>query len=332
MGGVPRLPSMLVLALCLVAGSAAAQPTTADAEKAAKLYGEGRKLLEQGKFEEALSKIEPSLQLFDSPNTELLKAHALRQLGRRIDAMVSYAHVMSAAGERMRAGEKRFQATLEEAGRWSAVLRAELSEVRIVVRNAPADAKVSLGSRAVDVKAQGDELRVQTFAEPGTVELAVRASDGRVATKPATLSPGGTADLAVDFADAKVPVTEPVVEPPPPPPPSSGAGIPVPPLPSFVAAGVGVLGFGAFAVFGAMSASKASDLDVCSPRCSEARRSDADEGRRDQTIANVGLVVGAAGLATAGVLWIVLGKSKEEPATASGISLGPGNLSVRGKF
>ena len=64
-------------------------------------------------------------------------------------------------------------------------------------------------------------------------------------------------------------------------------------------------GLALFGIFGAMSSSTASDLEACAPRCASSLREDADGAKTQQTVANVSLVVGAVGLASAAVLWIV---------------------------
>ena len=64
--------------------------------------------------------------------------------------------------------------------------------------------------------------------------------------------------------------------------------------------GIALVGVGAFVGFGLSSESTYSDLDSrCAPRCTDADRKDADDGRRMQAFANIGLVVGVvAGLIT----------------------------------
>jgi hypothetical protein len=63
--------------------------------------------------------------------------------------------------------------------------------------------------------------------------------------------------------------------------------------------GVGAIGFGMFAGFGATSEAIYAGLDDrCGPdRCRPSDRADADAGKRQQTIANVGLVLGVTGVA-----------------------------------
>jgi hypothetical protein len=98
--------------------------------------------------------------------------------------------------------------------------------------------------------------------------------------------------------------------------PASGA----PPLASWVALGVGVTALGVFTIFGAMAESEADSLRACEPRCNpnDADLRDAKEaGQRDAAVANTALVIGAAGLVTAGAIWLVDRLSSSSGASAS---------------
>ncbi len=86
------------------------------------------------------------------------------------------------------------------------------------------------------------------------------------------------------------------------------------PVPAFVLAGVGVIGVGTFAFFGATARSKLSDLrDTCGPTQSCAQ-GDVDTVRRDALVANIALGVGVVALA--GALWLFLQRPAAPPLTA----------------
>jgi hypothetical protein len=76
-----------------------------------------------------------------------------------------------------------------------------------------------------------------------------------------------------------------------------------------------VAGLGAAAIFGLMAESADGDLEPlaegCKPNCTSPEIRDL-ESRRDTyaTVANVSLAVGAAGVVTAGVLWLVASRSR----------------------
>ncbi|HLM72315.1 MAG TPA: tetratricopeptide repeat protein, partial [Polyangiaceae bacterium] len=105
---------------------------------------------------------------------------------------------------------------------------------------------------------------------------------------------------------------------------------------AFVAAGVGVAGLATFAIAGIMSNSTYSDLEAtCKGPCPPELADDVSKGKTQQTIANIGLVVGAVGVAAAVPLFILSSGKKSDdappPAEAS-IVIAPGYLGLRGRF
>jgi hypothetical protein len=304
------------------------------ADEATQHYAAGRKLLEAGRFGPAAVELRASFALVASPNSELLLGHAERELGHKVAAIEAYNHVVVEAGRRVQAGEARYQATLEEAGRWAAVLRSALSEIDVTLTRAADGATLAIDGKKLDLPSGGTGPRqVRVFHEPGSAQVTVHSADGRAFEKTLTLAAGHAESVTMDLGlDVKSPANAaPAVGAPtaaPAPAPASEGGFHGPPLPSWVALGVGVVGAGMFGVFGSMASSKASALKVCAPSCPADRRPEADAGKRDQTLANVGLVIGGVGIATAAVLWIALpaGQSK----TALGIS--PTGATLRGAF
>jgi hypothetical protein len=85
-----------------------------------------------------------------------------------------------------------------------------------------------------------------------------------------------------------------------------------------------------------MSTSKFNDLEkVCTnDHCPPDRASDIDDGKRFQTFANIGLAVGAVGLASSVVLFLISPSSPEKPKPAADteVGLGLGSVQVRGRF
>ena len=102
------------------------------------------------------------------------------------------------------------------------------------------------------------------------------------------------------------------------------------PVGSWVGLGVGAAGMVAFGVFGSMAKSNSEELDACSPRCPESMRPTADDGKRNQTIANIGLAVGGVGLATA-VGFFVLGRGQDQKPTLEA-AVSPGFVQLRQRF
>ena len=102
----------------------------------------------------------------------------------------------------------------------------------------------------------------------------------------------------------------------------------MPPTVSWIAWGVGVAGFATFAIFGSMAESAADDLDACRPLCPQSLKDRADGGERDETIANVGLVVGALGIVGGGVAWIVSAAAGSDDPHAARVLVAPSRTGV----
>ena len=98
---------------------------------------------------------------------------------------------------------------------------------------------------------------------------------------------------------------------------------------AYIATGVGVIGVGTFAAFGLMNSATHDRLATSCPdnRCPPGAADDIDTGRMQQTIANVGLIVGIVGIVS-GVTLFVVSAPKKAPATA--VIGGPGWIGLRG--
>jgi len=344
-----RLALALALSVCAAGAPAAAQPkkmpNAADGGDAAKKqearthYKKGLKFHDAKKFDAALTELRASLELFYSPNTELLIGHSLRGLDRKVEAVRAYERCMKNSGAKVRAGEKRYEATLEEAGRWAAVLKNKLAEVTVVVTAPPEGLTLSLNGEALEGEPDDSGvIRIKAYSEPGAITVMEGVPGEPEEERALDVSAGTSERVAFDF-------TPEVVAPPPPPPPEeepeSKVEIFPPPLPTIIAGGVGVAGIAVFGIFGAMSASTASDLDECSPNCDASLQGDADTASTNQLIANIGLIVGGTALAVGAGYWIYTvvdgdSASDDEYATPDrpklSVGVGPGQLRLLGSF
>src|SRR5262249_44894805 len=153
-------------------------------DEATQHYTKGRKLFEIGQYSAASTEFKASLALLPSPNTELLLAHAEREQGHKVEAIEFYNHVVVEAGARVRAGEARYRATLEEAGRWAAVLRAELGEIDVTLSHAAAGTTLRVDDRSVELpKASTGTVQLKVFHVAGAAHVVVHAPDGRELTR-----------------------------------------------------------------------------------------------------------------------------------------------------
>jgi hypothetical protein len=320
---------------CLITMAASDVMAQGSAADAVARYKKGRALIEQKQYEEALAELDASYSLLDSPNTLLLMAHAERELGRETIAARHYERVIEEAESRVQRGEARFEKTAADAKEWLDKLTKTLGRLTVVVTNAPEGAVVRVDGDAVSAEKSGDSLRVNSvWWKPGTAVVQVVAGDRSSRKVTAEIPAGGPASLSIDFeADAmgsdSPAETAPTNVSPETTEDSGGRGVPTA---TWVTGGIGLAGLATFGLFGSMAKSKSSDLDACSPSCPESERPTADAGKRDQTIANIGLVVGGVGLLTAaGFYFLQPSNAEQEPGTVH-VSVGPQSVMLHGTF
>jgi hypothetical protein len=274
-------------------------------------FTEGSAHFQGKRWSEALSAFERSFALVPSPNTELLIARCQRELGRRPEAVRSFEHAAEEARRRTAAGETKYAQTAEVAAAEGAQLRAQLGTIRVHVARATS-ATVTIEGRAVQLDPNGDAT---VLRDPGTTTIVVRDANGAQQKQTVTVLAGVTVQTDFAGSDGSPP-------PPPPPPPGGDTGGGTSwAVPAAVGAGVvTVAGFAVFTGFGLASKATYDDLAArCGPtNCGPADRDDADRGKRQQTIANVGLVVGSVA-AVATIAFVVVA-----------FTSGPKNASARG--
>lgn len=321
--------ALLVLFAGLVAVPASAQGSK---QEAVARYKQGRALIEKKQYERALEELTASYEILESPNTLLLMAHALRELGREPEAAKVYEDVIASARKRVEAGEQRFEKTAADAQEWLGKLSERLGRITVSVSGAVEGTTVSIDGKPVDVSRVGDDtVKVEDiWWSAGAVKVEASTPQGVSRSVTAEIPKGGPASVALDLGEAPpAPAPEPVedtfaID------TESAKGKPIPTA-SWVTGGIGVAGLATFAIFGSMAKSKSSDLDACSPRCPESERDVADAGKRDQTVANVGLAVGGIGLAAAAGFYLFQSPSNPEDGAVD-VGVAPGGFLVRGTF
>ena len=303
-----------------------AQKTAAQTE-----FKKAMKAYEAKKWDDALAGFRASYDQVASPNSRLMAARTLAQLGRVGEA---YSELESVALEAERAAQAdpKYADTAKSA-------RAEMDEVRpktgfvtLSLASAPGDARVKVGALEIPRADWSKPVPV----DPGSVSVALSSTSGEQ-HKDVTVAAGAT--VSVEFGAAAPAGSEPGAEPGPEPAPASGsethgsvstAGMTKRKW-AYVAGGVGAAGLLTFTIFGIMNNAKHSDLkDQCPDgRCPADLADAASTGRTYQTVANVGLVVGVLGAGAGAFLYLT---SKPKEAQATSLLLGPGNVSVRGHF
>lgn len=317
-------------AVALHAGaSLAGDASTPEKEQKAgaqKTFDAGSKLYDAHQFEEALAAFRASYQIVPSPNSHLMVARALRELGRDVEAYAEYDAVAKEAAKR---GEK-YQSAGHAAAEEREEVRAKIALVTVTLAaGAPADAVVKVGDRTLAAAELGTPIPVA----PGPVEVTANAGDGSTAKQESTLAAGGASTVTLTLVAPAKPAEAPAPAPAPVVVSTSNTSLRTW---AYVAGGVGVVGLATFGIFGAMSDSKYDSLDSSCPDhvCPPGKSGDVDAGKRDQTIANVGLVLGVVGVGAGVTLFLVSQPGKTESAAQASVRVGlrPGSLVVDGRF
>ena len=306
-----------------------AKATPLQREQAQNRFLKGKTFFAQKKYGPALDEFRASMEIVESPNTRLFVARCLREEGKLVEAYVEFGRTEVEANE-LSAEDPRYKKAGESATSERKAMASRLGFVTVRVAHATADSKMLVG---------GEELRRAGWDEPvpvmpGTTEIVVDTPGKTAVRKTVTVAAGGTASLDIDALEGSSTETAPP-PPPPPPPPAPAPEHDLRPY-AYVAGAVGVVGLVTFVVAGAKSNSIYDDLkSSCNGPCPASRADDVASGKRWQTIANVGLVVGVIGAAT-GVTLFVLGKPKDQTAKSGAVqatlAVSPTGVWLNGQF
>jgi len=301
----------------------ASKEKKADAQKA---YVEGKQAFDDKQFEAALTKFRASYDIVASPNSHLMVARTLSELGRLGEAYDEYQGTID---EAMEANDpEKYGKTLESAKEERLALRAKLSFVTVDV-----DAEVFANGRPVGREVWGKPIAVA----PGNVQVSLKSKSGVMAEQQVDLPAGGDATLVLTPQTSPGPPApaacpEAPVAAAPPAKPSGGTQRTM----ALVTGGIGVVGIGTYVAFALLNNSQYKDLQSRCPGnvCPEAAASDVKQGNTYQTVSFVGLGVGVVGVGTGLLLWFTSPKS--QPAPQQGrrpeLLIGASSVAVRGRF
>jgi hypothetical protein len=284
-------------------------------------------------FAEALTAFRASHDVVKSPNTRLMIARSLRELGRLGEAYTE-AKATLAEAEAVSERHPRYAETARAAREDLKGLEARVGFLEIDLAKV-GDAEglsAKIGERSFDAAALGDPVAVT----PGKTPIVVTAGE-KTFRREVSVAAGSTQTVSVDFAPRQSRDSGEAAEPTPPEPAPLPPAVHLGPDSSmrtwaYVAGGAGVAGLLTFGVFGLLNNSSYSSLedDCPSGRCPPGRNDDIDAGRRYQLIANIGLGVGIVGVAAGTTLFLLGSKQSERPQTA--LRIAPGAVSVESRF
>jgi tetratricopeptide (TPR) repeat protein len=300
-------------------GKTASAPTAdASAKKATALFGKALDLYNAKKYALALEQFKLSYAEVPSPNSHLYIARCMGRLGDMHTAYNEFDKVIAESAERGKTEDK-YLRTGETARLERDELLSKVALVTVNVAHPGPTTTVRLGDAEI-AREQWDK----PFAiPPGAVEAKISAGDRVIASQSATIAAGQSHTLVLDAAAAPVvaigtdPEGQPTTK-------SSKSAL----RPAGIIVGsVGVAGFVLFATYSSL------EKECGTGPCPTSRADDISSGKTQQTLANVGLVVGAVGVAAGATLLVLsLGKGKSAPAPTTGLIVGPGYVGVNGTF
>lgn len=321
------------------AGIPADQASKDQWKAAQKTFQVADELYDARRFEEALTAYRASYDIVASPNSRLMVARSLRELGRLEEAYYELEGTVADAESAAEKDEK-YAPTARAAREELEALRQRVALIRIELVRPPPGTRLSVGGRRVEPEA----LKRPLVVAPGPLTIVAEAPGRPKLRRELTLDAGTSSALELDLKPGAPPAR---VEPAPRREPAE----PVRRAPSahtgdsgsalrpwaWVAGGVGLVGLASFGVFGALNNSTFGDLESDCPdgHCSPDRGEDIDTGRTYQTLANVGLAVGVIGLGTGAALFFASSDGKGETSGASRrawVGVGAGSVRVGGRF
>jgi hypothetical protein len=307
------------------------QATPVQREQAQSRFQRGKDLYAAKKYDEALVEFRGSSDIVASPNARLYEARCLRELGRLVEAYVEFGRASVEAREHL-VEDPRYAKTAEAAAAERDAIAPQIGFVNVHVERADETSRLKVGS---------DEIRRGGWSEPipvkpGQTEIVLETPSKKPLRQTVTVAAGEKKAVSFDAGSAEPEAPAPTVTEPTVAVDTSAKSDRTKLRPwAFVAGGVGAAGLVTFAIFGAMSSSTFDDLkSACgNGPCPANRQNDIDKGRTQQTVANVGLVIGVLGVAAGATLFVLSIPPKEKKTEArAALVVGPQWLGVEGTF
>ena len=303
---------LVALALTCAPASLFAQDAPSRPQEAAARasFNAAQTLYDERKFADALVLFRTAYKASGSPNTQLMIAHCLLELGALPEAHEALLATMRAAGA-LASESPKYARTRDTAAIELATLERRIGRLIIIAADHDAGSAVTINGAAVPAA----RLGVPFAVEPGDkiVELIRPGAEGQ--RRQVTVRAGELKTVMLGSSKVALP------------PAPVGGGVRTA---GFVVAGVGVVGVVVLAVAAPIAQSKFSTLEQA---CGDVRCVDpkygavVDSGRTMDTLAGVGLAVGVAGLVGGGLM-IAFGGPSSAPARAT-IAVSPTSTQLR---
>jgi hypothetical protein len=303
-----------VLVVLLTAGDALAEPSDADRAAARALAQEGQVALDRKNFTVAADRFERADLLVHAPTLLLALARAQIGLGKLVEAHENFARIQR---EGVAPGSpKPWTRAYEDAAKELEAVGARLPWVVIQVTGA-ADIYLTVDGTPVPRAVLG----IKRPVNPGKHELRVTADGYRTVKRTFAVVEGQSATVDVDMEAEPVPEAPAPAVPAPVPAPSIRANGKAQRSIGYAVLGVGTAGLVVGGIAGGMFLAKRSELakDCPDSHCAPGFEQDVTRYHQLGTVSTVGLVVGAAGLATGAILLLSAPRANREAASGRAI-------------
>jgi len=282
--------------------------TPVQREQAQARFARGRQLYDAAKYGPAADEFRASNDIVASPNARLYLARSLREQGKNVEAYVEFGRTAVEAGEHSK-DDPRYNRAGAAARNERDALAPKIGFLLVHVQDAGPDTTMRIA---------GSEIRRAAWDEPapvmpGASEVVVETPGREPAHETVTLTAGERKEITIQASSPATAEAPPATAPPA---TKSADRSSLRPY-AYVAGGVGAVGLVTFAVAGLLSNGAYNDLSSSCPanRCPADKAGTISSGRTEQTIANVGLVIGAIGVAAGVALFVVSAPKKPEPST-----------------
>ncbi|MBK8254475.1 MAG: tetratricopeptide repeat protein [Polyangiaceae bacterium] len=307
-------------------GAPAAAPD-ADTKKALEFFKKGQGLFKAKKFVDALAAFRESYKLVPSPNSQIYVARCLASTGDSVAAYLEFEALIADVDARQ---DPKYQPARDSAVQERDELAAKIALVTVNVTNAPPGTRVMAGGREVPEAQWGKPIPFS----PGMVDVTATPPSGAPMSQQVEVRAGEKKAVNVNAAGATAAPTATA-----PSGPSTGTRAVLRPV-AYLAGGVGAAGLIVFGVAGGLANATYGSLDSKCTKGTGTRTCPADaagqinDGKVQKDVANVGLIVGAVGLAAGVGLFILSMDSgaKKDDAPKVQAVVGPSYLGVQGTF
>ena len=315
--------SVMSPAIARAAGVTPAAATPVQREQAQSRFLKGRDLYTAKKYDAAVVELNASLDIVASPNTRLILARCLRDMGRLVAAYVEFGRTGVEAKELVR-DDTRYEKAGIAATDERAQLLPKLGFVEVSITHSAPETVLKVSGETIRRGGWDEPLPVM----PGDSIVRIESEGHEPVVQAITVAAGEHKALTLD-ANADGPADARATSTPEPRVFDRTEGNSTLRSVAFASAGVAVAGLGTFAGLGILANGTYGKLeDACgSERCPPGHESDISRGRTEQTIANVGLVVFGVAAVTSVTLFVISAKSQKTTAR-----VGLGSIQLGGSF